>query len=104
MSLTQHWAIVLRAPVSDNYVLLKLKKYPHVTFFFNGGRDDPLHGEDRLLVDSPKVATYDLQPQMSAAQVAAGISDALVAKTTWLDYCEFWPTVIWLAIPVCAMR
>lgn len=53
------------------------EKYPHVTFFFNGGRDEPLEQEDRLLVNSPKVATYDLQPEMSAHQIADGVVDAL---------------------------
>jgi len=53
------------------------EKYPHVTFFFNGGRDEPLPGEQRLLVDSPKVATYDLQPQMSAPEVTDGIVGAM---------------------------
>jgi 2,3-bisphosphoglycerate-independent phosphoglycerate mutase len=50
------------------------EKYAHVTYFFNGGREAPLPGEDRRLVPSPKVATYDLQPEMSAA----GVTDALV--------------------------
>jgi 2,3-bisphosphoglycerate-independent phosphoglycerate mutase len=50
------------------------EKYAHVTYFFNGGREPPFPGEDRHLVDSPKVATYDLQPEMSAA----GIADTLV--------------------------
>lgn len=53
------------------------EKYPHVTFFFNGGRDEPLPGEERLLVNSPSVATYDLQPEMSALAVTNGIVDAL---------------------------
>lgn len=53
------------------------EKYPHVTFFFNGGLDEPLKGEDRLLVDSPKVATYDLQPEMSAEGITLGIEKAL---------------------------
>jgi 2,3-bisphosphoglycerate-independent phosphoglycerate mutase len=47
------------------------EKYAHVTFFFNGGRETPFPGEDRLLVPSPKVATYDLQPEMSAPGVTA---------------------------------
>jgi 2,3-bisphosphoglycerate-independent phosphoglycerate mutase len=51
------------------------EKYAHVTYFFNGGIEAPWPGEDRLLVPSPKVATYDLQPEMSAP----GITDALVA-------------------------
>ncbi|MEO5940091.1 MAG: 2,3-bisphosphoglycerate-independent phosphoglycerate mutase, partial [Candidatus Limnocylindrales bacterium] len=50
------------------------EKYAHVTYFFNGGREAPLPGEDRRLVPSPKVATYDLQPEMSAA----GVADALI--------------------------
>ena len=45
------------------------EKYAHVTFFLNGGREEPFAGEDRILVHSPKVATYDLQPQMSAYEV-----------------------------------
>lgn len=51
------------------------EKYAHVTFFFNGGRETPYDGEDRILVASPKVATYDLQPEMSAYEV----KDKLVA-------------------------
>ncbi|MBK8657331.1 MAG: 2,3-bisphosphoglycerate-independent phosphoglycerate mutase [Bacteroidetes bacterium] len=45
------------------------EKYPHVTFFFSGGREQPFHGEVRLLAPSPKVATYDLQPEMSAPEL-----------------------------------
>ena len=51
------------------------EKYPHVTFFFNGGREEPFVGEERVLIPSPKVATYDLQPEMSAPQ----LTDAVVA-------------------------
>jgi 2,3-bisphosphoglycerate-independent phosphoglycerate mutase len=49
--------------------LAETEKYPHVTFFFNGGREDPYAGEDRIMVPSPRVATYDLQPEMSAKTV-----------------------------------
>jgi 2,3-bisphosphoglycerate-independent phosphoglycerate mutase len=52
------------------------EKYAHVTFFFNGGREAPFPGEDRLLVPSPKVATYDLQPEMSAP----GLTDEAVRR------------------------
>lgn len=52
------------------------EKYPHVTFFFNGGREEAYDGEDRLLVASPKVATYDLQPEMSAVE----LTDRLLEK------------------------
>ena len=53
------------------------EKYAHVTFFFNGGVEEPNEGEDRLLVKSPKVATYDLQPEMSAYKVAEGLVEAI---------------------------
>jgi 2,3-bisphosphoglycerate-independent phosphoglycerate mutase len=55
--------------------IAETEKYPHVTFFFNGGEERVYPGEDRILVQSPKVATYDLQPEMSAAEV----TDKLVA-------------------------
>jgi 2,3-bisphosphoglycerate-independent phosphoglycerate mutase len=62
------------------------EKYAHVTFFFNGGREAPFPGEDRLLVPSPKVATYDLKPEMSAPEltdeavrrIASGVYDVIV--------------------------
>ena len=49
--------------------IAETEKYPHVTFFFNGGRETPFEGESRLLCPSPKVATYDLQPEMSAYEI-----------------------------------
>ena len=55
------------------------EKYAHVTFFFNGGREDPFLGEERALIPSPKVATYDLQPAMSAAGVTDAVLAAIVA-------------------------
>ena len=54
------------------------EKYPHVTYFFSGGRETPFHGEERLLVPSPKVSTYDLQPEMSAPGLADEVSKALL--------------------------
>lgn len=53
------------------------EKYAHVTFFFNGGREAPYEGEDRILVPSPKVATYDLKPEMSAYEVKDKLVDAI---------------------------
>jgi 2,3-bisphosphoglycerate-independent phosphoglycerate mutase len=53
------------------------EKFAHVTYFFNGGRSDPYPNEDRVIVPSPKVATYDLQPEMSAAQVADEVIKAI---------------------------
>ena len=49
--------------------IAETEKYPHVTFFFNGGREEPFEGEERILCPSPKVATYDLKPEMSAYEV-----------------------------------
>ncbi len=56
--------------------IAETEKYPHVTFFFSGGREQPFEGETRILKDSPKVPTYDLQPEMSAYELA----DALVPE------------------------
>jgi len=53
------------------------EKYAHVTFFFNGGKEEPFAGESRVLIPSPKVATYDLQPQMSAPLVGDAVVDAI---------------------------
>jgi 2,3-bisphosphoglycerate-independent phosphoglycerate mutase len=58
------------------------EKYPHVTFFFNGGKEAPFAGEDRYMAPSPKVATYDLQPEMSAHEVA----DATIAAIEREEY------------------
>ncbi len=55
------------------------EKYPHVTYFLNGGREDPFAGEERILVESPKVATYDAKPEMSAAEVTTALVRALEA-------------------------
>jgi 2,3-bisphosphoglycerate-independent phosphoglycerate mutase len=60
-----------------NLRVAETEKYAHVTYFFNGGVEQPFPGEDRILVPSPKVATYDLKPEMSAA----GIADAVVKAT-----------------------
>ena len=53
--------------------LAETEKYPHVTFFFNCGREEPFEGEERILVDSPRVATYDLQPEMSAPEISENL-------------------------------
>lgn len=53
--------------------IAETEKYPHVTFFFSGGREQPFAGESRLMIPSPKVATYDLKPEMSALEVTAAI-------------------------------
>jgi 2,3-bisphosphoglycerate-independent phosphoglycerate mutase len=61
--------------------IAETEKYPHVTFFFNGGREEPFDGESRLMVPSPKVATYDLQPEMSAKEIASSCIEFLHEKT-----------------------
>lgn len=60
--------------------IAETEKYAHVTFFFNGGVEEPNEGEDRILVKSPKVATYDLQPEMSAPQVCDRLVEAIQTK------------------------
>ena len=57
--------------------IAETEKYPHVTFFFSGGREVPFEGERRLMVNSPKVPTYDLQPEMSAPEIAEQICSAM---------------------------
>jgi 2,3-bisphosphoglycerate-independent phosphoglycerate mutase len=74
-SLTGNFADVLEAHARRNLRLAETEKYAHVTYFFNCGREEPYRGENRILVPSQKVATYDLMPQMSAP----GITDQFVA-------------------------
>ncbi|MGB5830671.1 MAG: 2,3-bisphosphoglycerate-independent phosphoglycerate mutase [Thiohalocapsa sp.] len=74
-------AITLGGILSDaglpQFHCAETEKYAHVTFFFNGGHGDPFPGEERCLIPSPKVATYDLQPEMSAAEVADAVVHAI---------------------------
>ncbi len=74
-------ADALAAAGLKNLRTAETEKYAHVTYFFNGGREEPYPGEDRELVPSPGVATYDLQPEMSAPAVAQVVLDALDAAT-----------------------
>lgn len=60
--------------------IAETEKYPHVTYFMSGGRNDEFPGEKRILIDSPKVATYDLQPEMSAYEVTEALLQELDAK------------------------
>ena len=72
------FAEVMASQGLTNLRLAETEKYAHVTYFFNCGEERPYAGEDRIAIPSPKVATYDLQPEMSAA----GITDAFVADVT----------------------
>ena len=60
--------------------IAETEKYAHVTFFFNGGREEPYTGEERILVASPKVATYDLKPEMSAFEVKDKLVEAIASQ------------------------
>ena len=72
-------ADVLAAAGLRQYHIAETEKYAHVTFFFNGGREEPKAGEERALIPSPKVATYDLQPEMSEPEVARTLAAAIDA-------------------------
>lgn len=60
--------------------IAETEKYPHVTYFFNGGEETPFEGEERILIPSPKVATYDLQPEMSAPEVTDALCKELAKE------------------------
>jgi 2,3-bisphosphoglycerate-independent phosphoglycerate mutase len=62
--------------------IAETEKYPHVTFFFSGGREIPFEGEKRIMIPSPKVTTYDLQPEMSANEVTEALLPEIKNKTT----------------------
>ena len=69
--------------------IAETEKYAHVTFFFNGGRETPFAGEDRILVPSPKVATYDLKPEMSAYEVKDKLVEAIQTKRYDFIVCNY---------------
>jgi 2,3-bisphosphoglycerate-independent phosphoglycerate mutase len=75
-NITETLGEVLEKANKKQIRIAETEKYPHVTFFFSGGREEPFNGESRILKNSPKVATYDLQPEMSAYELA----DALVPE------------------------
>ena len=69
--------------------IAETEKYPHVTFFFNGGEEQVFAGEDRILVPSPKVATYDLQPEMSAPEVTDKLEAAILSRKYDAIICNY---------------
>lgn len=72
---------VLEAAGKKQIRIAETEKYPHVTFFFSGGREKEFEGESRILCPSPKVATYDLKPEMSAYEIASKINTELKKKS-----------------------
>ena len=75
--LTQILGEVVGAAGKRQLRIAETEKYPHVTYFFNGGEETPFPGENRKIIPSPKVATYDLQPEMSAAEVTRTVVESL---------------------------
>jgi 2,3-bisphosphoglycerate-independent phosphoglycerate mutase len=69
--------------------IAETEKYAHVTYFFNGGREQPYPGEDRILVPSPKVATYDLKPEMSAFEVTDKLEAAILTRQYHAIICNY---------------
>ena len=96
---------VLAANGKQQVRMAETEKYPHVTFFFSGGREVPFQGERRIMVPSPKVATYDLQPEMSAypltdaavAEIETKVADFIClnyANADMVGHTGIWPAVI----------
>lgn len=71
--------------------IAETEKYAHVTFFFNGGREDKFAGETRILIPSPKVTTYDLQPEMSVKEVAKEVCTAIASNEYDFVLCNLAP-------------
>jgi 2,3-bisphosphoglycerate-independent phosphoglycerate mutase len=82
-------ADVLAAAGRTTFRTAETEKYPHVTYFFNGGEEDPRPGERREMVASPKVATYDLQPEMSAPRLTEVLLDAIASRKYDLIVCNY---------------
>jgi 2,3-bisphosphoglycerate-independent phosphoglycerate mutase len=69
--------------------IAETEKYAHVTFFFNGGEEEPADGEDRIMIHSPQVKTYDLQPEMSSSELTDKLIDALESEKYDVVICNF---------------
>jgi 2,3-bisphosphoglycerate-independent phosphoglycerate mutase len=82
-------AEVLAARGLTSFRTAETEKYPHVTYFFNGGNEQPPPGEDRRLVPSPKVSTYDHQPEMSAPDVTRGLVEAIRSRKYDVLVCNY---------------
>ena len=88
-SLARILADVLEATGRTQFRTAETEKYPHVTYFFNGGHEPPHRGEERVLVPSPKVATYDLAPEMSAEGITDALCRALTGRQHDFLLCNF---------------
>jgi len=88
-SLENILADVLEARGLSSFRTAETEKYPHVTYFFNGGEEHAPRGEDRRLVPSPKVPTYDHQPEMSAEDVTTGLLDAIRSRRYEVLVCNY---------------
>ena len=82
--------------------IAETEKYAHVTFFFNGGVEKQYPGEDRILVKSPAVATYDLQPEMSAYEVTDKMVERRRSPASTTPSSSTTPTATWWATPACS--
>ena len=89
VSITNTFGEFLAANNMTQARIAETEKYAHVTFFFNGGVEEPNAGEDRILVKSPEVATYDLQPEMSAYQVCDKLTEAITSDKYDVIICNF---------------
>ena len=89
VSITNTFGEFLAANNMTQARIAETEKYAHVTFFFNGGVEEPNAGEDRILVKSPKVATYDLQPEMSAYKVCDKLVEAITSDKYDVIICNF---------------
>lgn len=96
---------VLSAAGKTQLRIAETEKYPHVSFFFSGGREKPFEGEKRIMIPSPKVATYDLQPQMSAPEVTEAVVKEInssapdficlnFANADMVGHTGVWPAII----------
>jgi 2,3-bisphosphoglycerate-independent phosphoglycerate mutase len=87
--IVQSFGEVLAAAGLKQLRIAETEKYAHVTYFFSGGREQPFEGEDRVLVPSPKVETYDLKPEMSAHEVTDKLVAAIESKQYAAIICNY---------------
>jgi 2,3-bisphosphoglycerate-independent phosphoglycerate mutase len=89
LSMTNTLGEVLAAHDLRQLRIAETEKYAHVTFFFNGGREQLFPNEERVLIPSPKIATYDLQPEMSAPELTAALVKAITSKAYDVMICNY---------------